>query len=265
MRIPVLLGLVALGIVYYFALKLLPPTIETELQARASETLHADQRDWASVDVDGRDLYLSGSAPSEGDLDATKTALEDIQGVRTVFITTDDEQAPAKQQLAIAPIDLKTNKEPVSKNELIIPKIDDALDAKPDIEPVPASMNKRTIENCKQQLSALQASDKIRFKVNTSYVLPSSVPLLEQLSKIAKSCGDEQLMIGGHTDSLGSDAINRKLSRLRAETVRSFLVSKGVNENQLEANGHGSTKPIAKNDTAKGRAQNRRIEITVGG
>ena len=67
--------------------------------------------------------------------------------------------------------------------------------------------------------------------------------------------------IGGHTDSTGEDAYNMGLSQRRAESVRSYLVSKGVKASRLEAKGYGETKPVASNDTNEGRAKNRRVEL----
>jgi outer membrane protein OmpA-like peptidoglycan-associated protein len=65
----------------------------------------------------------------------------------------------------------------------------------------------------------------------------------------------------GHTDSVGSDAYNLKLSKRRAEAVRDYLVSKGIAASRLTTEGYGESKPVASNDTAEGRAQNRRVEI----
>ncbi|MFI4981932.1 MAG: OmpA family protein, partial [Nevskiales bacterium] len=69
--------------------------------------------------------------------------------------------------------------------------------------------------------------------------------------------------IQGHTDSIGAAAYNQKLSQKRADAVKAYLVSKGVNASELTAKGYGKTKPIASNDTDEGRAQNRRVEFEV--
>jgi len=69
--------------------------------------------------------------------------------------------------------------------------------------------------------------------------------------------------IQGHTDSIGSAAYNLNLSQRRADSVRSYLVDKGVSAAALTAKGYGKTQPIASNDTAEGRAQNRRVAFAV--
>jgi outer membrane protein OmpA-like peptidoglycan-associated protein len=67
--------------------------------------------------------------------------------------------------------------------------------------------------------------------------------------------------IVGHTDSTGSDAVNDPLSLRRAESVRNYLSDRGVGAGRIEVAGRGSREPVASNDTAEGRAKNRRVEI----
>jgi outer membrane protein OmpA-like peptidoglycan-associated protein len=74
-----------------------------------------------------------------------------------------------------------------------------------------------------------------------------------------------KLQLEGHTDSIGTDEINQKLSEQRANAVREFLVSEGVPAANVTARGFGKTQPVASNDTAAGRQQNRRVELVVSG
>jgi OOP family OmpA-OmpF porin len=69
----------------------------------------------------------------------------------------------------------------------------------------------------------------------------------------------------GHTDSVGSDAYNQKLSVKRAESVKAYLVTKGIEKNRVYTEGKGEKQPVADNKTAEGRAKNRRVEIEVVG
>jgi OOP family OmpA-OmpF porin len=69
----------------------------------------------------------------------------------------------------------------------------------------------------------------------------------------------------GHTDSIGSDAYNQALSERRANAVKDYLVSKGIEKNRVYTEGKGEKQPIATNATAEGRAKNRRTEIEVVG
>jgi OmpA-OmpF porin, OOP family len=68
----------------------------------------------------------------------------------------------------------------------------------------------------------------------------------------------------GHTDNKGSDDVNVPLSQKRAEAVQAYLLRKGLKQNQIEAKGYGSQKPIAENNTEAGRSKNRRVEIVLG-
>ena len=67
----------------------------------------------------------------------------------------------------------------------------------------------------------------------------------------------------GNTDSVGSDAYNQKLSERRANSVRTYLTNKGINPSLLDSVGYGESRPVATNDTAEGRAKNRRVEFKV--
>jgi OOP family OmpA-OmpF porin len=69
----------------------------------------------------------------------------------------------------------------------------------------------------------------------------------------------------GHTDSVGSEAYNQKLSLRRAEAVKAYLVSKGIEANRVYTEGKGTKQPVADNKTTEGRAKNRRVEIEVVG
>jgi outer membrane protein OmpA-like peptidoglycan-associated protein len=73
------------------------------------------------------------------------------------------------------------------------------------------------------------------------------------------------LEVEGHTDSTGSDELNQRLSEQRAETVRTYLISQGLSERNMTARGFGKSSPVADNNTAVGRQQNRRVEIVVSG
>jgi OOP family OmpA-OmpF porin len=75
----------------------------------------------------------------------------------------------------------------------------------------------------------------------------------------------EVIIAVGHTDSIGTDAYNQRLSVRRAEAVKAFLVSKGIERNRVYTEGKGKKQPVADNRTKEGRAKNRRVEIEVVG
>jgi outer membrane protein OmpA-like peptidoglycan-associated protein len=74
---------------------------------------------------------------------------------------------------------------------------------------------------------------------------------------------DATIVISGHTDNVGSDEDNRTLSQKRAQSVKDWLVEKGINAGRMKVVGKGEAEPMATNDTEEGRAQNRRMEFLV--
>jgi OOP family OmpA-OmpF porin len=88
---------------------------------------------------------------------------------------------------------------------------------------------------------------------------------LDDLAAKVKAINLEVVIAIGHTDSVGADAYNQKLSVRRAESVKSYLVSKGVEPNRIYTEGKGEKQPVASNKTADGRQKNRRVEIEVIG
>ena len=110
----------------------------------------------------------------------------------------------------------------------------------------------------------LDIPSDISFAVGRSDISPAFAPVLDQFAAGLRSNPNAEVRIVGHTDSTGSDAINNPLSVDRAASTRDYLVARGVNPQIFVIEGHGSTRPIATNDTAEGRAKNRRVEIYVG-
>ena len=108
-------------------------------------------------------------------------------------------------------------------------------------------------------------SYEIVFKTGSAVLLSKGKPLLDEVAAYLKKNPDVEVTIDGHTDNTGSDKVNDPLSVLRAEETKKYLASKGVNAVRLVTKGFGSTQPVADNDTAEGRAKNRRIEIKIKG
>lgn len=86
---------------------------------------------------------------------------------------------------------------------------------------------------------------------------------LKEKSKDLEFLNYEKIEISGHSDSTGSDITNNRLSRARAKAVADYLIESGVERHKIEYWGEGSKKPVASNATQEGRAQNRRVEISI--
>ncbi|MFA4922664.1 MAG: OmpA family protein [Ignavibacteriaceae bacterium] len=105
----------------------------------------------------------------------------------------------------------------------------------------------------------------VNFESGKSALSPESYPILVNAIQVLLSNPDIKVEIQGHTDNIGSESFNKKLSEQRAETVKRFLVAKGVTASRLSTVGVGSSNPVADNKTAEGRSLNRRIEFKVVG
>ena len=108
------------------------------------------------------------------------------------------------------------------------------------------------------------ASD-VLFDFDKSVVKPDGKGKLDDLSGKVRGINLEVVIAIGHADSIGSDAYNQKLSVRRAESVKAYLVSKGIEANRVYTEGKGKKQPVADNRTREGRAKNRRVEIEVIG
>ena len=103
------------------------------------------------------------------------------------------------------------------------------------------------------------------FDFNKSVIKPAGKAKLDDLVGKIKDINLEVIIAVGHTDAVGGDAYNQKLSIRRSEAVKAYLVSKGIEKNRVYTEGKGEKQPVADNKTSEGRAKNRRVEIEVVG
>ena len=108
-----------------------------------------------------------------------------------------------------------------------------------------------------------KAYDNLTFKTGSATITNTSFKFLDDIADYMKANPSFTLSIVGHTDNTGSDEYNQKLSEDRAESVKSYLVKKGVGEISITAEGKGESEPIADNNTPEGRDKNRRVVFSV--
>jgi len=101
----------------------------------------------------------------------------------------------------------------------------------------------------------------VQFENNRSDLKPSSYPVLDEIADYLNQRKDLRVQIQGHTDSRGSRNYNLSLSQKRADSVKAYLTGKGIAADRMDAIGYGPDRPIATNETAQGRAENRRVEF----
>lgn len=107
-------------------------------------------------------------------------------------------------------------------------------------------------------------TQKIHFEFDKAIIRPISYPILDDVAYLLQINPQiRRVRVEGHTDWIGSDAYNQKLSERRAASVRNYLIGKGIAADRLIAVGYGEARPIADNNTTQGRARNRRTEFTV--
>lgn len=109
----------------------------------------------------------------------------------------------------------------------------------------------------------LNMPSAITFDVNSSALKPNFFNVLDSVSLVLKEYESTLVTVAGHTDSSGADDYNMTLSQQRSQTVAQYLNNHGVVAERLAAVGYGESRPVAGNDTADGKARNRRVEITL--
>lgn len=114
---------------------------------------------------------------------------------------------------------------------------------------------------CQQIYNDTLTKNRIRFQSGSAEINADSTALLDRLVEIAQRCPSAKIDIEGHTDSDGDADANLKLSQARAQAVADFLTKAGLPVARISSNGYGPTRPIARNDSAEGKAINRRIEF----
>lgn len=134
-----------------------------------------------------------------------------------------------------------------------------------------AEMERERASSLEQELAALKAKPTPRgmvltlgdvlFDTGEANLKPGAYPTIERVAEVLKGEPDRRVTIEGHTDSVGAEDFNLQLSQRRAAAVETALLERGVNRSQIVSIGKGETFPVASNDNAGGRQQNRRVEL----
>ena len=128
----------------------------------------------------------------------------------------------------------------------------------------PPTVARPPAATCPPTIKSTFAADSF-FDTAKAVLKPEAKAKMDDLVGKIKAITLEVVISVGHTDSVGGDAYNQKLSVRRAEAVKAYLVSKGIEANRVYTEGKGKKQPVADNKTAEGRAKNRRVEIEVVG
>ncbi len=140
--------------------------------------------------------------------------------------------------------------------------VQDSLDECPDIVGTPANSGCPEIsETIIEQLNEI--GQTIYFPTNSSELNDNTKRIVDQVYDIISAYPNYRIEVQGHTDNIGRDDANMRLSETRAISVSNYLISKGIPESRIYAKGYGETSPVESNDTARGRALNRRVEFNL--
>jgi OOP family OmpA-OmpF porin len=140
--------------------------------------------------------------------------------------------------------------------------VEDRKDRCPD-SAGPASNNGCPVITQEDSVTLDLAVQNVNFASGRAALLPASYGVLDQIADLMNRYPDYSLKISGHTDSQGNDATNLRLSQQRAAACLDYLASKGIDAERMSSEGFGETQPIATNNTAAGRRQNRRVEFEL--
>ena len=129
--------------------------------------------------------------------------------------------------------------------------------------PVPAPAPAPVPVRAKPQSITLGADAS--FDSGKADLKPDGRAKLDELATQLRGVSFDQIAVTGHTDNVGSAAVNQRLSERRAEAVKNYLASRGVDANKIRTSGRGLSAPVADNKTAPGRARNRRVDVEISG
>ncbi|WP_428269372.1 OmpA family protein [Haliangium sp.] len=236
----------------------------------AAERAKAEAREAYERELEARHEEAVGA------LDRTSDRLEDTYGQLTErekqLIDRERELARREQELAARTRELEQRDKSLAERDQTLAQRDKALAAERAARVAAEKRYKAALASLEQiaqvkeekRGTVLTLSGAVLFRSGKTELLPVA---REQLADVARALRDvdedKRIVVEGHTDSRGSSRSNQRLSRKRAEAVRRFLISEGVPRKQISAEGKGEEVPIADNDTAEGRANNRRVEIVI--
>lgn len=241
-----LVGLVALLIVALAPFAVGEVQAATERSARTA--LSEAGADWAKASASGQWVILEGRPPSRA------AANQAIAAVQTAKADTLFGQA---QPTTWVIEHFTWTEEQLRHNDLLRPGA--GVPEDPEVAAVPPPTEAEAAA-CDSTMATLLSRARIEFPTGEASIGGASTRLLDSIAEAAADCTGA-LRIEGYTDNVGKDANNAALSLRRAEAVRAALIARGVTPARLVAKGYGAASPLASNNTADGRARNRRIEI----
>jgi len=251
--IPLILGAIGLGLLYWYAKESKAGHIENDLSYKSNQLLEQKQIGNAVVNMDGRDAILTGTVASLERSQEIEHTVAALDGIRIV-----------DNQLRISAAKVVEEKPAVIATPFVapLPDFEPEPEPEPEVALAPTPEPEIQQEVVEELLQTLDLSG-ITFLFGSDEITPEGKSILDEVINVLTEHSNFDVAIEGHTDSVGNDALNQELSQRRAQSVLNYLTNNGIQTTRLSASGYGETLPIADNDTAEGRAVNRRIEFAV--
>jgi outer membrane protein OmpA-like peptidoglycan-associated protein len=180
------------------------------------------------------------------------------------FVFNAEGSAPASAAASAAPAEPATEAA-AANGAMAAPAPASTPQAEPTKGPVTTDAGKAafTEEECLNRFDVLSKTGAIYFRTASARLDPASKPVLDEVVGVVSKCPKLKVEVSGHTDAVGSDQDNLRLSEKRAGAVADFIRAAGIPATQISSVGYGSTKPVVANDSAEHRALNRRIEFSA--
>jgi len=234
----VLLGLLLIAIVAFFCFMDKSTAIQKDLQSTAETLYKSHGLQGVHVGIKGeglkqtRILTLEGEVISDGIKKKAEELASNIDGITGV------------------------------ENNLVVHPLTPSMERSQNT-PQATTTN---LSACQKAFKEILDDHEIHFAYNQATIRPTSYPLLDRLIHTIKRCPHGVvIVIEGHTDADGQESYNQRLSEMRANAVKTYLIQHGIEASRLNAIGYGEKRPVADNRTQNGKEKNRRIEFRIKG
>lgn len=205
-----------------------------------------------------------GALGDAGGLESVSIAMQDDPLARIAVLSgTDDPATRAAAEAAVLGVrgisavrwvgsDLASVPAPVpapATTDLVEPSAADAAQA---------------VASCQSDLDAVMAGKVINFASGSASIAPASLTIVDEVSAALSACDGMNISVAGHTDATGTNDVNQRLSKARADSVAAALAERGIAAERVSATGFGSSQPVMEGTSAAANAANRRIAFTLG-
>ena len=260
-----LLGLIAFVLLAIYCVYSHKLTIQDDIQNRVSQNLAGVTSGNITASTSGRDVTLTGHVDTQEQKKKIGYQANSVQGVRAIINNLTVTPAQVQLEPTLKPTDFGHDLGNMETLDVapMPEKVIEPAEILESVAPEPAQEILVANDRCQKDIAEIMEGEVIRFTTGSTTIDAPSLRLIKRIAEAAENCPSaEALVVHGHTDNVGNAKSNMDLSVKRAVAVGQQLKKAGV-EQRVDGVGHGDLNPIASNDNAQGRAQNRRIEFKV--